>query len=577
MGDRSHHPNMHQDVSKANITRPGLDGYQTSLCSHLFRLLKSTRVPWVIFENVGGLLHWHRDGDNERPPAIAYVCEELEKLGYSWAHRVVNLQGFGIPQRRNRVFIVASIYADPRDILLSMESDCQGQCQDMFNRECYNCYGGNPHQIVSCLCPGESRLGPIMNEAFTLTTGNVANMCIIKNIADDTGVISGMTIEDAEKLMGLPRGWTNPPGTDIPSTVRSKIIGLAVAVPQSEWLGHRLAKPHDMKFLRSEQGCPFNAKNQGEDGSAWPKAAWNILSPSTNNAWQSRRYLEINDTPTIKPFYPLGDFGLEANGIVPVSRIQTYLDKLDTSAKSNLQTYELNAINTQLVENNYNFESDTEIENNMSSPKKRGRPPMTPSSTIPKKRGRPPTTPSSTIPKKRGRPPTTPSSTIPKKRGRPPKEATGVKLMIDNSMTYRSDTSQQQCSTNSSLTNTQMTLHVSSNCGVCKICETNKKMFKPQSLRQKRKCSESAYENKALQPCPQGVIISKAHVGNKGAQLTLRREKAIGTKIRIYWPCDRKHYPVTLVHFNPSNHRFTLEHDEDGRIETVKLWEETIS
>ena len=193
------HPNIYQDVSKANIARPGLDGYQTSLCSHLFRLIKNTRVPWVIFENVGGLLQWHRDNGNERPPAIAYVCEELEKLGYSWAHRVVSLQGFGIPQRRTRVFIVASIHADPRDVLLSMETDCQGQCQEMFGRECYSCYGKPPHnsrRIASCLCPGESRIGPIVDETFTLTTGNIANMCIIKHIDDRTGVISGITIED---------------------------------------------------------------------------------------------------------------------------------------------------------------------------------------------------------------------------------------------------------------------------------------------------------------------------------------------------------------------------------------------
>ena len=570
------HPNIYQDVSKANIARPGLDGYQTSLCSHLFRLIKNTRVPWVIFENVGGLLQWHRDNGNERPPAIAYVCEELEKLGYSWAHRVVSLQGFGIPQRRTRVFIVASIHADPRDVLLSMETDCQGQCQEMFGRECYSCYGKPPHnsrRIASCLCPGESRIGPIVDETFTLTTGNIANMCIIKHIDDRTGVISGITIEDAEKLMGLPQGWTNPHGTEIPSSVRSKIIGLAVAVPQSEWLGQRLAKPHDMKFLRSGQGVPFDAKNQGEDGTAWPKAAWNILSPSTNNTWQSRRYLQINDTPEIAPFRPLGDFGLKADIEVPGSRIRTYLDKLDPTAKSKLDDYEFNAITTLLGENNYNFESDTD-EHPISAPKKRGRPPNTPS-PMPKKRGRPPNTPSP-MPKKRGRPPNTPSP-MPKHRGRPPKRAaTGMEMVIDKQVVDPDDISQEPCSTNSSLKQTQITTDISSKCGLCKICKTNAIMFKTQSPRQKRRCSEAAYDNKRLESCPKVNIMSKARDGNKGAQLTLRREKAEGTKMQIYWSDDRKYYPATLAQFNPSDYTFKITHDDDTTVETLKLWEETL-
>ena len=115
-----------------NPTRPGLQrGWKTGLCSHVFRLLRNRKVPWVLLENVPGLLLWHLSGDQPQEPAISYVVEELENLGYSWAHRVISLTGFGLPQCRRRVFIVASLHGDPRDVLLSAESACKGQCIDL--------------------------------------------------------------------------------------------------------------------------------------------------------------------------------------------------------------------------------------------------------------------------------------------------------------------------------------------------------------------------------------------------------------------------------------------------------------
>jgi len=33
---------------------------------------------------------------------VSHIVSELEALGYRWAHRVVGLTGFGLPQRRRR-------------------------------------------------------------------------------------------------------------------------------------------------------------------------------------------------------------------------------------------------------------------------------------------------------------------------------------------------------------------------------------------------------------------------------------------------------------------------------------------
>ena len=60
-------------------------GNRTALCSHIFRLLRKTRVPWVLLENVPGLQMWHLAVDPPQKPVIAHIVHELESLGYSWA------------------------------------------------------------------------------------------------------------------------------------------------------------------------------------------------------------------------------------------------------------------------------------------------------------------------------------------------------------------------------------------------------------------------------------------------------------------------------------------------------------
>lgn len=61
-----------------------------------------------------------------------------------------SLAALGLPQRRRRVFIFASLYCNVRDVLLAQGSgECLGVCRLMFGaqRPCYHCvraFGGPP-------------------------------------------------------------------------------------------------------------------------------------------------------------------------------------------------------------------------------------------------------------------------------------------------------------------------------------------------------------------------------------------------------------------------------------------------
>ena len=77
-----------------------------------FRLLRREPVPWVLIENVYFMLYLAKGA------AMEGILGPLEELGYRWAYRVVDSRAFGLPQRRRRVFIVATSVGDPRDVLL---------------------------------------------------------------------------------------------------------------------------------------------------------------------------------------------------------------------------------------------------------------------------------------------------------------------------------------------------------------------------------------------------------------------------------------------------------------------------
>lgn len=91
-----------QDLSVAG-KRAGLEGSRSGLFWEIIRLLKETKAQYAILENVPGLLSSNNGND------MATVIAALDDIGYCSAWRVLDAQHFGVPQRRRRVFIIASL------------------------------------------------------------------------------------------------------------------------------------------------------------------------------------------------------------------------------------------------------------------------------------------------------------------------------------------------------------------------------------------------------------------------------------------------------------------------------------
>jgi len=213
-----------QDLSQAGLTK-GLGGKQSSLVDEVFRLLRVSDVPWVVLETVPCMLQLGRGN------AIRHVTGELERLGYEWAYRVIDTRAFGLPQRRERVFIVASKEGDPSQVLFE------------GNREPRE----TPHTAgVACgffWTEGLRGLGWAVDAVPTLKGGSTIGIPSPPAIWMPDGGVLKLGVRDGERLQGFETDWTLPAEAVAKPSARWGLVGSAVSVPVAEWIGSRLNSP----------------------------------------------------------------------------------------------------------------------------------------------------------------------------------------------------------------------------------------------------------------------------------------------------------------------------------------------
>jgi DNA (cytosine-5)-methyltransferase 1 len=96
-----------QDLSLANQgKRKGIEGERSGLFTQFADLVDQTKPKWLVIENVPGLLNSGNGQD------FRYVIQTLDEIGYFMAWRVLDAKHFGTPQRRRRIYLVASYQTD---------------------------------------------------------------------------------------------------------------------------------------------------------------------------------------------------------------------------------------------------------------------------------------------------------------------------------------------------------------------------------------------------------------------------------------------------------------------------------
>ena len=95
-----------QDVSHANSQRAGIHGSRSGLFFTFAALAREVRPPWIVLENVSGLL------SSDDGTAFESVVDELEEIGYMGVWFTCNTLSAGLPHNRERVFLVCSYQSE---------------------------------------------------------------------------------------------------------------------------------------------------------------------------------------------------------------------------------------------------------------------------------------------------------------------------------------------------------------------------------------------------------------------------------------------------------------------------------
>src|SRR3990167_712646 len=104
-----------QDFSIAG-KRQGLNGTRSSLAWEFIRGLRDKQPKYFIWENVKGVMSSRGGWD------FANLLCAFSESGYSLWWQILNAKDFGVPQNRERIFVVGFREGSPKEVFFERES-----------------------------------------------------------------------------------------------------------------------------------------------------------------------------------------------------------------------------------------------------------------------------------------------------------------------------------------------------------------------------------------------------------------------------------------------------------------------
>ena len=239
-----------QNLSMAG-DKSGIEGSKSGIVGKMFDLIARSRVQVVVIENVYFMLQL----DSGR--AMQWLVDQFEKLGYRWAYRVLDSMGFGLPQRRRRVYFIASLGMDPRAVLFADDTDAAVPPQPDL---------ANP--LGFYWTEGRSGVGLTVDGIPPLKVGSSLGIPSAPAVLFPDGEVLMPGLAACELLQGFPPGWTaSASQNDVKKDPRWRMLGNAVSVPVARWVAERIKSPGAvLDFER----VPLAERQR------WPDAAWNV-------------------------------------------------------------------------------------------------------------------------------------------------------------------------------------------------------------------------------------------------------------------------------------------------------------
>ena len=203
--------------------RKGFEDTRGTLFFEIARILKDKKPCTLLLENVKGLLS-HDNGNTFKT-----IISTLDELGYDIQWQVLNSKNFGVPQNRERVFIVGHLRGTPRPEVFPFTDD-RRQIDEL---------PGHIANTITRRYEGAQATGTYIGEGkFNAQKNNTGRQDIQqeRNQPNNSNGRRGQTYStnirrltplECERLQGFPDNWTE----GVSDTQRYKVCGNAVSVP----------------------------------------------------------------------------------------------------------------------------------------------------------------------------------------------------------------------------------------------------------------------------------------------------------------------------------------------------------
>ena len=221
--------------------RKGFNDTRGTLFFEIARVLRDKRPRYFLLENVKGLL------SSDEGETFQSILGILTDIGYQLEWQVLNSKNFGVPQNRERVFIVGYLGKGSRPKVFPVEES---------NKEDNTRCSGTRIKARGVSNPSRGYEARRDNLASTIRAGEMGHKNIIQlnkpkhsndRVYSDNGIsptlntmqggdrqpfinqetkIRRLTPTECERLQGFPDGWTE----GLSDTQRYKCLGNAVTV-----------------------------------------------------------------------------------------------------------------------------------------------------------------------------------------------------------------------------------------------------------------------------------------------------------------------------------------------------------
>jgi len=245
-----------------------LEDTRGTLAFEMFRLARDKRIPYILFENVKGLLN-HDNGQT-----FAVILGVLDEMGYDCQWELLNSENFGVPQHRERIFVVANLRGHPRPKVFPIgrtgskndrdsEFEERAQISQWSRRDgAFREFGTIAPTLLAQMGTGGGNVPyvtvkPVLtvnrdekrqngrrikddgDSAFTLTAQDRHGVAL--NDGDKT-VIRKLTPLECERLQGFPDEFTKyyEDGSLVSDNVRYERLGRTITIPVVEEIGKGL-------------------------------------------------------------------------------------------------------------------------------------------------------------------------------------------------------------------------------------------------------------------------------------------------------------------------------------------------